>query len=252
MRSWVGFKQIGIEYKRDARYAGKAKFSFFAASALALDGFISFSLVPLRFVLITGIIISLFSFLFFLYLFSVKILNIFGIFKLTLLAMPKGLTVANSMLALSLGLVGALSIVRFRAAIKEPEELVFLFLIISTGLGCGAGQIKIISIGILFSLVSIFLYSKFFVRRYLKLADTLNLAIMADKKLSEKEINEKMDEIKKYTSKIELISFSKSEDNTTINFDVQLHNFSDLNKLTEILQKNDTKVLFARNDLTAL
>tara|TARA_B100000780_G_C21099663_1_gene443716 strand:+ start:692 stop:1378 length:687 start_codon:yes stop_codon:yes gene_type:complete len=162
------------------------------------------------------------------------------------------ITIIKSSLALSLGLVGALSIVRFRAAIKEPEELVFLFLIISTGLGCGAGQIKIISIGILFSLISIFLYSKFFERRYLKLADTLNLAIIADKRLSEKEINEKMDEIKKYTSKIELISFSKSEDNTTINFDVQLHNFSDLNKLTEILQKNNTRVLFARNDLTAL
>ena len=162
------------------------------------------------------------------------------------------ITIIKSSLALSLGLVGALSIVRFRAAIKEPEELVFLFLIISTGLGCGAGQIKIISIGILFSLVSIFLYSKFFERRYLKLADTLNLAIIADKKLSEKEINEKMDEIKKYTSKIELISFSKSEDNTTINFDVQLNDFSELNKLTEILQKNDTRVIFARNDLTAL
>ncbi|MBC8304633.1 MAG: DUF4956 domain-containing protein [Pelagibacterales bacterium] len=162
------------------------------------------------------------------------------------------ITIIKSSLALSLGLVGALSIVRFRAAIKEPEELVFLFLIISTGLGCGAGQIKIISIGILFSLISIFLYSKFFKKRYLKLADTLNLAIIADKKLSEKEVNEKMDEIKKYTSKIELISFSKSEDNTTINFDVQLNNFSDLNKLTEILQKNDTRVLFARNDLTAL
>ena len=162
------------------------------------------------------------------------------------------ITIIKSSLALSLGLVGALSIVRFRAAIKEPEELVFLFLIISTGLGCGAGQIKIISIGILFSLISIFLYSKFFERRYLKLADTLNLAIIADKKLSEKEINDKMDEVKKYTSKIELISFSKSTDNTTINFDVQLNNFSDLNKLTEILQKNDTRVLFARNDLTAL
>ena len=162
------------------------------------------------------------------------------------------ITIIKSSLALSLGLVGALSIVRFRAAIKEPEELVFLFLIISTGLGCGAGQIKIISIGILFSLISIFLYSKFFERRYLKLADTLNLAIIADKKLSEKEINEKMDEIKKYTSKIKLISFSKSEDNTTINFDVQLNNFSELNKLTEILQKNDTRVVFARNDLTAL
>ena len=41
-------------------------------------------------------------------------------------------------LALSLGLVGALSIVRFRAAIKEPEELAYLFLTISVGLGFGA------------------------------------------------------------------------------------------------------------------
>jgi uncharacterized membrane protein YhiD involved in acid resistance len=42
-------------------------------------------------------------------------------------------------LALSLGLVGALSIVRFRSAIKEPEELTYLFLNIAIGLGCGAG-----------------------------------------------------------------------------------------------------------------
>ena len=40
------------------------------------------------------------------------------------------ITIVKSSLALSLGLVGALSIVRFRAAIKEPEELVYLFLVI--------------------------------------------------------------------------------------------------------------------------
>jgi hypothetical protein len=50
------------------------------------------------------------------------------------------ISIVRSSLALSLGLVGALSIVRFRAAIKEPEELAFLFLAISTGLGLGAGQ----------------------------------------------------------------------------------------------------------------
>jgi uncharacterized membrane protein YhiD involved in acid resistance len=49
------------------------------------------------------------------------------------------ISVVKSSLALSLGLVGALSIVRFRAAIKEPEELIYLFLAIAIGLGCGAG-----------------------------------------------------------------------------------------------------------------
>ena len=50
------------------------------------------------------------------------------------------ITIVKSSLALSLGLVGALSIVRFRAAIKEPEELVYLFFVISIGLSNGANQ----------------------------------------------------------------------------------------------------------------
>ena len=50
------------------------------------------------------------------------------------------ITVVKSSLALSLGLVGALSIVRFRTPIKEPEELAYLFLAIAIGLGLGADQ----------------------------------------------------------------------------------------------------------------
>ena len=50
------------------------------------------------------------------------------------------ITIVKSSLALSLGLVGALSIVRFRTAIKEPEELSYAFLSIAIGLGLGADQ----------------------------------------------------------------------------------------------------------------
>lgn len=50
------------------------------------------------------------------------------------------ITVVKSSLALSLGLVGALSIVRFRTPVKEPEELAYLFLAIAMGLGLGADQ----------------------------------------------------------------------------------------------------------------
>lgn len=45
----------------------------------------------------------------------------------------------QSNLIISLGMVGALSIVRFRTAIKEPMDLLFLFWSISTGIICGAG-----------------------------------------------------------------------------------------------------------------
>ena len=48
--------------------------------------------------------------------------------------------IVKSSLALSLGLIGALSIVRFRTPVKEPEELIYLFFAIAIGIGFGAGQ----------------------------------------------------------------------------------------------------------------
>jgi uncharacterized membrane protein YhiD involved in acid resistance len=50
------------------------------------------------------------------------------------------ISVVKSSLALSLGLVGALSIVRYRTAIKEPEELMYIFMAIAIGVGLGADQ----------------------------------------------------------------------------------------------------------------
>lgn len=69
--------------------------------------------------------------------------------------------IVKSSLALSLGLVGALSIVRFRAAIKEPEELAFLFLAISIGLGLGAGQLMTTLIA--FVIISLIIYGRHFI-----------------------------------------------------------------------------------------
>jgi uncharacterized membrane protein YhiD involved in acid resistance len=65
------------------------------------------------------------------------------------------ITVVKASLALSLGLVGALSIVRFRTAIKDPEELAYLFLTIAIGLGCGAGQREVTVLAILLVLLVI-------------------------------------------------------------------------------------------------
>ena len=53
------------------------------------------------------------------------------------------ISVVKSSLALSLGLVGALSIIRFRTPIKNPEELIYLFMSLSLGIGFGANQILI-------------------------------------------------------------------------------------------------------------
>lgn len=58
--------------------------------------------------------------------------------------------VVKSSLALSLGLVGALSIVRFRSAIKEPEELIYLFMCIAMGLAFGAAMPLLALLGLFF------------------------------------------------------------------------------------------------------
>lgn len=69
-----------------------------------------------------------------------KFASIFPLLSLTTMMIIR---IISSSLALSLGLVGALSIIRFRSAIKEPEELAYLFFSISLGLGFGAGQREI-------------------------------------------------------------------------------------------------------------
>lgn len=62
----------------------------------------------------------------------------------------------QSNLVISLGMVGALSIVRFRTAIKDPKDLIFLFWSISTGIICGAGMYEIAVISSLVVTIGIF------------------------------------------------------------------------------------------------
>ncbi len=65
------------------------------------------------------------------------------------------ITVVKASIALSLGLVGALSIVRFRAAIKEPEELTYLFMAIGIGLVTGANKplLAVLAMALIFPLL---------------------------------------------------------------------------------------------------
>ena len=66
--------------------------------------------------------------------------------------------VVSSNVVLSMGMVGALSIVRFRTAVKEPTDTAFMFWAIATGIICGAGYVSIavlvtLLLGLLFVLV---------------------------------------------------------------------------------------------------
>ncbi len=68
LRSWASFKQIGMEFERDKRLAGKSKYTFSKLLNLALDGVMSFSGVPLKMVIVFGFIISALSLVYAIYI----------------------------------------------------------------------------------------------------------------------------------------------------------------------------------------
>mgnify|MGYP001173033154 CR=1 FL=1 len=162
--------------------------------------------------------------------------------------------IVKSSLALSLGLVGALSIVRFRAAIKEPEELVYLFLIIAIGLGSGANQILITTIGIIFSLTIITIYSKFHKNFKDNLNKQIAIGIIVDQNLSDIDIDNILKDIKRISKELKFISMSRSNENTSINFDVKPTKFEELTKLSGIIKKKykNSRVILSYNDELSL
>ena len=158
--------------------------------------------------------------------------------------------IVKSSLALSLGLVGALSIVRFRAAIKEPEELVYLFLIIAIGLGCGANQLIITVIGIIFSLIIIMIYSGYLKRSKKNIEEKINLGVIIEQNISDKQIDSLISDIKKISLEMKFISMSRSNENTTINVDLKPKKFENLTLLSGKIKKkfSNSKVILAYND----
>lgn len=63
LRSWVGFSQIGLEYERQGRAAGKSKYTLTKMFKLAFDGIFSFSYVPLQLLTWGGFIFLVLAFL---------------------------------------------------------------------------------------------------------------------------------------------------------------------------------------------
>lgn len=142
------------------------------------------------------------------------------------------ITIVKSSLALSLGLVGALSIVRFRAAIKEPEELAYLFLAISIGLGLGADQ-RLITIAA-FVIISLIIWIKY--RRTTSGSDqTVHLIITAPrtKKASLEDISQI---ITKLQIPAELKRYHSTKNSLEVAFTLELKNLHTLSRLQKQLE----------------
>lgn len=83
--------------------------------------------------------------------------RIFPLYSIAIFAI---ITVIQSSIALSLGLVGALSIIRFRTAIKEPEQLIYLLMSTGFAIGAAAGQLNVVISATVFFVIISFIDNK--------------------------------------------------------------------------------------------
>jgi len=154
-----------------------------------------------------------------------------------LLAMTTTLviTIVKTSLALSLGLVGALSIVRFRAAIKEPEELTYLFLNIAIGLGLGADQ-RLITI-VAFALIVGAIWIK---KQKIDFEDGQNLYLTVTSQGEKKiELNDVVEALKPVCSSLNLKRYDENAQTLEASFLVAFNDFDGLNQSKARLKKLD-------------
>ena len=142
------------------------------------------------------------------------------------------ITIVKSSLALSLALVGALSIVRFRTAIKEPEELTYLFLCIAVGLGMGANQ-RLITITGFFIIAGILVVYNF--RKIPIARQNLHLIVKA-KNPEKKQLSNIVEILKKSCTTIQMNRFDEQEELLEVSFLIEVDGFQKLEEVKSNLQ----------------
>jgi len=163
------------------------------------------------------------------------------VFPFVLLTTVLVISVVKSSLALSLGLVGALSIVRFRTPIKEPEELAYLFFTIAMGLGLGADQTipTLIAAAIIMTAVAV-------MRMGNLREDSKNLFLSIDGPTdAESGSTPCIDRLKtligSHAVKCDLRRYDERDDSFEATYFVDVENVSDLSSLMEDIRANFPK-----------
>ena len=114
-----------------------------------LENITEFSAIDTLIAMVAALVIGMFIFVVYKKTFN-SVMYSTG-FAMTLVGMTMVTTLVilavTSNVVLSLGMVGALSIVRFRAAIKEPMEIVYLFWSVAAGIVIGAGMLPLAIVG---------------------------------------------------------------------------------------------------------
>lgn len=149
----------------------------------------------------------------------------------------------NSNLSLSLGMVGALSIVRFRTAIKEPLDTAFLFWAIAAGIMAGAGQYLIALLGS--ALIGLLFYLAY---NYSAKAKHQYLLVINYNLESETNALEKLDSIKNKKLKNKSIG---AKDIVEATYEVELDNEQVVNDIKNTHGVNSVNLIAYKNEVGA-
>lgn len=162
--------------------------------------------------------------------------NLFYLFSLATFLI---ISVIKVSLVLSLGLVGALSIVRFRTAVKEPEQIVYLFLLIGVSISTGANQILIATV---ITLV-FFIFSHFISQSNSPLIIDCDFCKLVFSSKLDNELQKQLNTIFENDSEIKkIIRYMDDGDYTEITLGVSFKNVKSLNNLKNKLKKIDEDI----------
>lgn len=142
------------------------------------------------------------------------------------------ISIVKSSLALSLGLVGALSIVRFRTAIKEPEELGYFFMAIAIGLGMGANQLLPTLIGFTVLMLIVILQHK---GGSSSITQNLLIDVRCDSQKSALLLQKITDVIDNHTQQLDVKRIKHGQESLNINYLVKVASFESLTKINDSL-----------------
>lgn len=161
-----------------------------------------------------------------------KLLQTFVLISVTVMLV---ISIVKSSLALSLGLVGALSIVRFRTAIKEPEELVYFFIAIALGLGMGANQRLVTLVGAIIIILYIVIQNMNTVRNVVQQNLIVTISNTSETEFDENKI---LEVLNKHSSKTDLRRLDAANNSTELSLNIEFNNFDSI-----IKAKNDLKTI---------
>ena len=127
-------------------------------------------------------------------------------FNVSLMITTMVMVVIGSNISVSLGMVGALSIIRFRTAVKDPRDTAFIFWCVVSGLACGTQNYTIVIVGSIFICLILFLFKKFITK------NNKYVLIIKGKSFDLKEVEKTLDKkLKDYICKGKYISVNGME-----------------------------------------